>query len=240
MKAFAFCAMTIFCLTGSVVPSASQSTQQICSEARQYLTENRIPAPEETLYVKKSSNLWVPLSQLGPNPVTRGGNIAVAYFFNRPYSAPAGAMSVKISVFHEPKVTTKAETIELYRPRIERGANRCEPRGKRAIENARLEINEYIDFHARTGSNTDIEDFHFRYPYGSDACARTERAGEVAGTFQFRDVKPTTGGSFIARNFGTLVGVAHALNHEFSNLRSELHYYNRRTAHSRASGFAFR
>src|SRR5262249_54897173 len=134
--------------------------------------------------------------------------------------------------FQEPNAN-KATSVELYRPAIERGTNRCEPRGKPAVENRRVEINQYIEYHDRTGSNDDLEDFHFRYPYNSSGCARTDRPREVAVTFQFPKVEPTTGGPGIA----AFISSAYAAHHEFSTLRSELHYYNRSNGTISCVGF---
>ena len=171
-------------------PSASRSTQQICSEARQYLTETRIPAPEETLYVKKSSHLRCPLSSWDQHPCHSRRQYCCGLFFQSPiFGARRGDVRQDL-IFSRAQVTTKAETIELTGRNRARG-ERCEPRGKRAIK-TRVEINEYIDFHARQEAIPILKIISATRTARS--CARTERAGEVAGTFQFRDVKPTTGG----------------------------------------------
>jgi hypothetical protein len=224
----------------AATPTVAQSiSQQVCAATQRYLAQRGTTIGEEALLASvalSNGSPWFQLSQSNSNDVTRGGNIYLAYFFNRPDSGPAGAVSIKISVFQEPN-TNKATRIELYRPAIERGANRCEPRGRPAVENRRVWINEYIDYHSRTGSSSDLEDFHFSYPHDTNSCPRTDRPQEVAQTFQFPDVKPTTGTTLTARLIGPLIGQAYAVQHEFSTLRSELHYYRRANGMASCVGF---
>src|SRR5262249_18717609 len=112
-----------------------------------------------------------------------GNNIYLAYFFNQAGFERSGAVSIKVSVMESSY--NKATSVELYRPAIGRNTNRCEPTGRRAVENTRVPIKEYVDYHWRVGSSNDLEDFHFSNPYGTNDCARTDSPQEVAASFQF-------------------------------------------------------
>jgi hypothetical protein len=197
-------------------------------------------ASQDSLVISRSlapDSQWTPLSQVGPNSIGADvGTVYLAYVFNTHSFEPAGAVSVKMSVFKE-ATTDKTKSIELYRPAIAKGTNRCESRARRAVENLRVPINEYIDYHSRRGNSSTIEDFHISYPSGAIDCSRTDRPDEVAGTFQFPDVNPTTGDTLVARVIGSYIGQAVALNHDFSSLRSELHYYNRVNTQPSCVGF---
>ncbi len=228
--------VTLLAIVGAL-PFASSAWSQtqsrsICSAALTYLaTANRTPR-DEGLFVSGSlsaRSAWVPLTQAGSGLAVASRTAYLAYFFSAPFVGPsssqaAGAMSIKVSVLRRDEAP-KARSIEAYRSEIPRGSNRCEPRGRREITNRRVPINEYIDFHERRGSSSDLEDFHFRYPYGTDQCANTNRPAEVAATFQFPNVRHTTGDTVVARVFGQYFGQAYAVNHDFSQLRTELHYY---------------
>jgi hypothetical protein len=214
---------------------AQPLSQLICLSAQSYFGQN--PPAAEVLLASNSISSgaqWVPASS-DKSPIGQNDPaVYLAYFFSAPYGAfsgpgqeAAGAISIKVSVIKEQKAE-RTSSIELYRPAIPRGANRCEPSGRRAIEVRRLGINEYIDYHARRGNSSNVEDFHFQYPYAKTECARTDRPQAVSDTFQFDAVKPISNDTVAALLFGRFVGVVYALNtNDFSRLRTELHYYNR-------------
>jgi hypothetical protein len=220
-------------IAGSVVTGAAQPlSYRICMAAQEYLARTRTPLGEDMLLWSDSLSkydVWGQLVRDSTNSVGRDVHtVYLAYLFRGEgfRFEPAGAVSIKMSVIQAPG-TTKTPVIELYRPAIDRGTNRCERRGRPVFENQQIRINEYIDYHDRRGSSSTLENFHFRYPFGVNGCAATDQP-EVIQTFQFPDVSPTSGDTLISRLFGS--GQAYALNHTFSKLRSELHYYQNATA----------
>ncbi len=227
-------AVMVALFVSSVTPTIAQpNSQQVCAAAQQYLAQSGIAIGEEGLFASGAispGSTWVQVSQFIPPSlaVTRGGNIYLAYFFNRMGSEPTGAVSVKVSVY-QTENTEKANRVELYRSAIERGTNRCESGGRLAFDDKRgVSVKEYVDYHWRQGSNDVLETrFHFRYPfrdqYGTNRCARTDQPAEVAATYQFPGT-PSPPNNLFAR---ILVGQAYAFPESFSRLRSELHYYNR-------------
>jgi hypothetical protein len=227
-------------------PAAGQSaSNKICAAATSYLAASRTPIGEEALFASGTlspGGAWTPLLQGDTAVGTPASSVYLAYFFHAPYvynarnTEAVGAVSIKISVLSGEN-TPKTGSVELYRSAIARGTNRCEPRGRTEIDDRRARINEYIDYHAKKGSSSNLESFHFQYPYAATECARTDRPDEVAATFQFPGVNRTTGDTLIARVLGEYVGQAYALNHEFSLLRSELHYYHRADSTPACVGF---
>lgn len=226
-------------LATSVIGSAQPLSQSICAAAVNYFGAAGVPANTELLLMSEalaSSSRWTPLSVGRDAPFSQGTRaVYLAYFFSAPYvtvygandSQNTGAISIKVAVATDPS-NRGTSTIDLHRPAISRGTNRCERRGLPAIENRHVGINEYIDYHNRNGNSSNIEDFHFQYPYGTAECAYTDRPQEVAATFQFNGVKPIGSNTAVARLFGGYFGTAIAAETSgFSNLRSELHFYSR-------------
>jgi hypothetical protein len=222
----------------SLVSSAQPPSLEICTAAQNSLRPGDIPNGEVLLMTEALSShpKW---RVLAPNNDTPFGQtthlIYLAYFFSAPYvqfygaegSESAGAISIKVSVMTAQSAARTA-SIELYRPAIERGANRCESRGLPAINNRSVGINEYMDYHGRRGNSSNIEDFHFRYPYGRTRCAYTDRPQAVADTFRFEGVERVASNTIATRLFGRFLGEAYATNGQsFSRLRTELHYYAR-------------
>jgi hypothetical protein len=215
-------------------PAAGESaSNKICAAATSYLVAKKIPIGAETLLASATiDGAWIPLPHSDTAVGAPPSAVYLAYFFYAPYvynarsTEAVGAVSIKISVLRGEN-TPKTTSIALYRSAIARGTNRCEPYGRTEIDERRVRINEYIDHHAKRGNSSNLESFHFRYPYATSECARTDRPDEVAATFQFPGVNRTSGDTLIARSLGEYFGQAYALNHEFSLLRSELHYYHR-------------
>jgi hypothetical protein len=231
---------SVLFLTILTCPATAQPlSQQICANAQSFFGRN-VPSGTEILLASTYNSAaakWAPLD-FKSSPLDRTIQVIyLAYFFSAPYTAfsasgqeATGAVSIKIAVVKDEQAA-KTSTVELYRPAIPPGSNRCERGGRRAIEDRHVGINEYIDYHARSGSSSDVEDFHFQYPYGGTQCARTDRPQTVSDSFQFEDVKPISNDTVAALLFGRFFGVAYALNaNDFSKLRTELHYYNRTNA----------
>jgi hypothetical protein len=221
---------------GSSIGAAQPSSQAICSMAASYFGAGGVPASTELLLMSESLSeraQWTPLAANSDTPFSKPTHtVYLAYFFSGPYvvffngpgSARAGVLSVKASV-STAVGNPRTSSVELHRPAIPPGADRCEPRGLPRIEERHVSINEYIDYHKRTGNSSGIEDFHFQYPFGISECAHTDRPQDVAATFQFENVKPTPSTTVVARLFGTGSALA-ADENTFSHLRSELHYYS--------------
>jgi hypothetical protein len=229
--------------------NAQPTTNAICAAARSYFSSGDAPAGTELLLMSESlvkNAQWTALPPWASDtPFSRSaGAVYFAYFFSAPYvpyfgdtSEQAGAISIKISVATD-VTSDRTSTIVLYRPPIQAGTNRCERRGRPAINGRHVGINEYIDYHNRTGNSSNIEDFHFRYPYGTTNCANTDRPEDVARTFQFDGLKPAPSDTIVARLFGNYIGSSYAMNaNAFSHLQSELHYYNRTGVSSACVGF---
>ena len=134
----------------------------------------------------------------------------------------SGAVSARVSVLGDRKSATNY--VDLYRSEIARGTNRCEPRGRPALLERRVRVNEYIDYHDPNvgGLSSTLEDFHFGYPVDPNRCVQTNDPSTVRA-FQFNDVTRTQNDTFIARTF-PIAGSAFAVTHDFSIFRSELHY----------------
>jgi len=221
----------------TLASSAQPPSLQICSAAQNYFGSGNVPNGEIILMAEalSASAKWTPLTQLGDTPFSHTTHVVyLAYFFSAPYvtypgaegSDPAGAISIKVSVATAQR-SARTTAVELYRPGIPRGANRCESHGLPAINNRSVDVNEYIDYHDRRGNSSNIEDFHLRYPYGRTKCAYTDRPQAVAGTFQFEGVEHLPSSTIATRLFGSGDAYANNSGKPFSRLRSELHYYNR-------------
>jgi len=216
-------------IAGHPMTARSASEDTICITASAFLTKNQMSLQDGMLVVATSNS---PNAQWSAAPL--GSPVALpiqttaaylAYFLNRP-NVPAGAIAARVSL-RVASETDKTNYVNVYRRAIVRGSNSCERRGRAAIDR-QVRVNEYIDYHdpnVGTLSST-LEDFHFKYPQDG-GCARTSDRSNIA-SFQFEDVMRTEGDTFVARNF-SFAGTAFALpefkiRHEFSMLRSELHY----------------
>ena len=157
--------------------------------------------------------------------VGAANNVSVLYVaYVRPKGfEDAGAVSVRIAVpaGDHGKPTNE---VEVYRPAIARGTNRCEPVGRYEIDTT-VRLNQYIDYHADGGSraNSTLEDFHFSYPVYPRNCVKTDR-GSLRRTFAFGSDVTRTQGDTLAQRYFRFVPPAYGVTHKFARLRSELHY----------------
>lgn len=218
-------------IVGFPASAWSAGDNSICNAASAFLAQNQMPIQDGVLLIantRSSSANWLTATVGSPFNLPRQFNEAyLAYFLNRP-SAPAGAISARISL-QVPSAGDKTNEVDIYRRAINRGANRCEPRG-RALVDRKVRVNQYIDYHdPQVGTlSSALEDFHFRYPQET-GCVRTSDRANI-GSFQFEDVMRTEGDNIIARNlsFGgtafAIPGTTFSIKHQFSALRSELHY----------------
>jgi hypothetical protein len=241
MKHLTSCALItslILASTGTIF--AQPGSEVICSAAQNFLARTHTDIQFDSLLASESltaATQWNAQQQATPGAVSRNGHaVYFAYLFNKRDPDAAGAVSIKVSVVATAP-QDRTPSIELYRPAIAKGSNRCEPRGRTAIEGRHVRINEYIDYHSRRGSTSNIEDFHFRYPVGGTNCGRTDEPNAAAESFQFPDVNPTTGDTVASRIFGSYIGQSYALNHQYSFLKSELHYYHVGNASLACVGF---
>jgi hypothetical protein len=210
---------------GLPISAWSAGDNSICIAASAFLAQNQIPI-QDGMVVMAGMNSpranWS-AAPIGtrftlPNEFTAA---YLAYFLNRP-NAPAGAISARISL-EVATAVEKTNYVDVYRRAIDRGSDRCEPRGRATVDR-RVRVNEYIDYHdpnAGTLSST-LEDFHFKYPLDETNCARTNDSSNIK-SFELEDVTRTQGDTLVARNL-SFTGTAFAINHHFSTLRSELHY----------------
>jgi hypothetical protein len=204
---------------------ARSPSDAICESAAAYLSRSQI-APQNGSVLVAIGNYW----DNGWAPKQYDSTITVpstvrqvylAYLINRPYSPAAGAISVKISRLEVEGSNDRSNYVDLHRSEIARDTNSCAPRGRRQRDE-QVRVNEYIDYHNGSGISSTLEGFHFQYPKEDGVCQRTDNLASRRD-FQFDGVKPTQGDTFVARNL-SLVGTAYAVGHEFSMLRSELHY----------------
>jgi hypothetical protein len=213
------CISRIVCgasIAGLPVSAWSAGDNSICIAASAFLAQNRIPIQDGMLLISgtNSPNANWSASTMGPQLTlpTQFTAAYLAYFLNRP-NAPAGAIAARISL----QVLSEAEKtnyVDVYRRAIDRGSNRCEPRGRATVDR-RVRVNEYIDYHdPNAGALSSTLD--------NSGCARTNDLSNIR-SFQFEDVTRTQGDTFIARTF-PITGTAFAITHHFSTLRSELHY----------------
>jgi len=225
----------VACALFFAAPAGAQPpSEMICTSATRYLAVNQLPIKNGMMLTTsdyRNSASWQAAAAptLGtlvdtnsPQIKVSGevGQIYLAYFMAR-YFPSTGAVSAKVSVVDDAKNPTNY--VDVYRPPIARGEDRCEPRGRAQIER-RVRVNEYIDYHdpAAGGLSSTLEDFHFSYPVDETHCRRTNDQSTVAA-FQFDGVTRTKNDSYIARIF-PIVGTAYAVTHNFAILRSELHY----------------
>ena len=199
---------------------------QICSAATAYLVKNQMPIQDGMLLVSDrglSNATWSPAAVESRVVLPAQSSEAyVAYFMSRPFSV-TGAVSAKVSLEIVKAQNNKTNYVDVYRPAIDPGTNSCDRRGRASIER-RVRVNEYMDYHdPNVGMlSSTLEDFHFKYPRDDGRCARTNDPSTI-NAFQFEGVRRTQGDTFIARTF-SIVGTAFAIDHNFSMLRSELHY----------------
>jgi hypothetical protein len=207
-------------------PLGARADNSICISASAFLAQNNMTAQDGTMMVATVNSpraAWSVAS--GGSPVvvpSQASQVFLAYFVNRP-GASAGAVAARISL-KTASASERTNDVQVYRRAIDRGTNRCEPRGRAMVDRS-VKINEYMDYHDRAGGgvSSTLEDFHFKYPTDT-ACVKTNNQDSVS-SFQFEDVMRTEGDTFVARNL-SFVSSAFAvkINHEFSALRSELHY----------------
>jgi hypothetical protein len=211
-------------MTFSPLAAWSAGDNAICAAASAFLAKSQMPVQDGMVLIASVNppNVNWFADAIGSRFTlpTQFPAAYLAYFINRP-NAPAGAIAARISL-QVLSPADKTNYVNVYRRAIDRGSNRCEPRGRAAIDRT-VRVNEYIDYHdpnVGTLSST-LEDFHFKYPQDA-GCARTNDPSNVR-SFQFEDVTRTQGDTFVARMF-PITGTAFAINHNFSMLRSELHY----------------
>jgi hypothetical protein len=212
-------------IVGAPVSAWSAAGDSICIAATAYLAQSQIPPQDGMLVVATTNSPTAPwtAATLG-FPITLPSQATaayLAYFLSRPY-APAGAIAARIAL-QVADSSEKTNYVNVYRRAINRGSNRCEPRGRATVDRL-ARVNEYIDYHdPNVGAlSSTLEDFHFKYPQEETACARTNDQANIR-SFQFEDVTRTEGDTFIARTF-PITGTAFAITHRFATLRSELHY----------------
>lgn len=200
----------------------------ICAAASAFLAQRGMAASDGLMMfatVNAANAGWTPAPVGSPVVLPSQANQAfLAYFINRP-GAPVGAIAARISLKIASLSEKRVNYVDVYRRAIDRGTNSCEPRGLAKIDR-QVKVNAYIDFHdpSAGGVNSTLEDFHFKYPREAGCAKTNDRA--VVSSFQFEDVMRTEGDNVIARYF-PVTGTALAqfkVNHEFSALRSELHY----------------
>lgn len=218
-------------LTGLAVSAAPVQAQtmsdRICNAVRGHLARTAgLVAPTFLAAASLNSRSWQAISA----PVTgasigAAGNVRVlyvAYVRPKPFEE-AGAVSVRIAVpaGDHGKPTNE---VEVYRPAITQGTNRCEPAGRYGIDTT-VRLNQYIDYHAEAGAraNSTLEDFHFSYPVHPRSCVKTDR-GQLRRTFAFGSDVTRTQGDTVAQRYLRFIGPAYAVTHKFARLRSELHY----------------
>jgi hypothetical protein len=208
--------------TGAV--AARPLGDQICSAAAAYLAKSQMPIQDGMLLVSaRGSATWSPAAiESRFSLPAQSSEAYLAYFMSRSYSA-TGAVSAKISLEIVKAENDKTNYVDVYRPAIDPGTNSCERRGRASIQR-RVRVNEYMDYHDPSVGmlSSTLEDFHFKYPQDDGRCARTNNPSHI-NAFQFEGVRRTQGDTFIARTF-SIVGTAFAIDHNFSVLRSELHY----------------
>jgi hypothetical protein len=146
----------------------------------------------------------------------------VAYVRPRTFEQ-AGAISLRIAVPAGER-GHRTNRVEIYRPAIAAGTNRCEPRGRYRIDTT-VRLNQYIDYHDPAGgrANSALEDFHLSYPVQSRGCTRTDR-GLLRSTFAFGSDVTRTQGDTVAGRYLRFVSPAYGVTHAYARLRSELHY----------------
>ena len=215
-------------VSAAALPARAQTmSDRICAAAQAHLARsNQLVAPTFLAAASLNSRTWQAISA----PVTGASvgaadNVRVLYVaYIRPRSfEEAGAVAVRIAVpaGEHGKPTNE---VEVYRPAIARGTNRCEPVGRYEIDTT-VRLNQYIDYHGESGgrANSTLEDFHFSYPVYPRSCVKTDR-GALRRTFAFGSDVTRTQGDTLAQRYLRFVGPAYGVTHKFARLRSELHY----------------
>lgn len=208
----------------SMAPAQVQTpSERICTAARAYLAKESRPIVGSLTLVAPDlgARKWTVVDTAGLTAASNVRRLYVAYF-RAPGFEPAGAISVRTTL-RAADNESGTNFVELYRPAIDRGLNRCETRGRGEV-NASVRLNAYIDYHDpnRGGGNSSLEDFHFSYPTAANSCKRTDDSSGRRN-FAFPDVTRTQGDTVLGR-YVRFVGPAYAVNNRYAKLRSELHY----------------
>lgn len=219
------CVVILLAFAVSDSVAAQTTSEEICSKAMANVAQTRTTLPERTILAAANlSGTWTAsrANPFGPAPLgvaTDVDRLFVAYLRAAPSERP-GAVSIRIALKAGAN-DRPTNLVELTRTAIPRGINRCEIRGRPAMRRT-VRVNQYIDYHNRGGANSSLEDFHFHYPVNTTGCERTDNTF-ARQTFAFEDVTPTRGDTLFARWFPT-VATAYAVTHQYSRLRSEMHY----------------
>jgi hypothetical protein len=215
-------------LSAGALPARAQTiSDKICTAAQAHLARTgELVAPTFLAAASLNSRAWQAISA----PVT-GASVGAASGVNVLYVAyvrpkafeDAGAVAVRIAV-PAGEYGKPTNEVEVYRPAIARGTNRCEPVGRYEIDTT-VRLNQYIDYHADGGgrANSTLEDFHFSYPVYPRNCVKTDR-GSLRRTFAFGSEVTRTQGDTLAQRYLRFIGPAYGVTHKFARLRSELHY----------------
>ncbi len=206
---------------------AQTMSDRICNAVRGHLAGTAaLLTPTFLAAASLNSRSWQAISApvMGASVGAADGVSILYVAYVRPKAfEDAGAVSVRIAV---PAAENQKPTneVEIYRPAISPGINRCESAGRYEIDTT-VRINQYIDYHAEGGTraNSTLEDFHFSYPVYPRNCVKTDR-GALRRTFAFGSDVTRTQGDTLAQRYLRFVGPAYAVTHKFSRLRSELHY----------------
>ncbi len=201
-------------------------SERICAEARKHL-QTLPPQAAFSAFLATTDyrqGRWTRVSSqkfsASTIPDSADSQWLYVAYLRQSWTGDAGALSVRIAAPAE-NGRPRTNQVELLRPAIRRGVNRCEPRGRRTIDRT-VRVNQYIDYHRRDAMNSSLEDFHFAYPTTDRSCTRTDRK-EAKESYLFENVERSAGDSFIARNF-RFIGPAYGVTHNYGSLRSELHY----------------
>lgn len=208
-------------------PAGAQTdSDSICAAVRTQLAGTALPGPSFFAAASANSRSWKQVSApFRAANLAAAANVDVLYVaYVRPTTFDAaGAVAVRIAV-PAGEHGRPTNDVEVYRPAIARGLNRCEPKGRREIDRI-VRLNRYIDYHSDAGGgiHSTLEDFHFSYPVYPRNCVRTD-AGARRTTFAFgNDVTRTQGDTWAQRNL-RFIRPAYAVTHKYARLRSELHY----------------
>jgi hypothetical protein len=202
-------------------------SDRICTAVRAHLARTpALVAPTFLAAASLQGGSWqavsAPVTGASVGAASNVSVLYVAYVRPKPFEE-AGAVSVRIVVpaGEHGKPTNE---VEVYRPAIPRGTNRCESAGRYAIDTS-VRLNQYIDYHAEGGArlNSTLEDFHFSYPVYPTTCVKTDR-GSLRRTFAFGSEVTRTQGDTVAQRYLRFIPSAYGVTHKFSRLRSELHY----------------
>lgn len=219
------CTIAFFLIAVPQSIAAQTSSGRICAAATAYLSRTGAALPGRAILAAASlAGDWKTsiATPLAPGTLRANQNVDhlfVAYFRAAAPEQP-GVVSIRIALKAGPN-ELPTNLVEIVRPAIPRGTNRCESRGRPEL-NDTVRVNQYIDYHDRGGTSSSMENFHFRYPVNVADCARTDNPF-TRQSFAFENVTPTRGDTLIGRLF-PIIGTAYAVTHQYSRLRSELHY----------------